>query len=342
MENLKLAFRKARKRKSNKPSVKKFEENLEEQLNTLKQELETFTYKPVPLKRFVIRDPKTRTIYASAFRDRVLHHAIINIIGSLFERCFIYDSYASRVNKGAHAAIERFDRFTRKVSKNGKLVRQAHSPNSIAGYVLKADIRHYFETVDHEALIKIIERKIRDGDVVWLIRQILGNYDCKVLGKGMPLGNYTSQFFANVYLNELDYFIKHELKVKYYIRYVDDFVIFHRDKSQLKTYKSKINDYLKINLKIELHKDKSRVMPLRGGVAFLGYRIFYHYKLLGLRNKRKFERTFGKKLNLYEKGLLSYEALVASLQGWRGHAIHANTYKLQRGILENILKLSFN
>ena len=142
---------------------------------------------------------------------------------------------------------------------------------------------------------------MQDRKVIWLIQQILNNYQEEISGKGMPLGNFTSQFFANIYLNELDYFVKHKLKVRYYMRYVDDFVILHQDKGQLNQYKDKINEYLK-NLKLELHPDKSHILPLRKGVPFLGYRIFYCHKLLRKSNLRKFQRNFKEKLEAVEGG----------------------------------------
>src|SRR3989344_1402290 len=232
IENLRLAFKKSRKDKTLLPYVVEFEENLDENLMELHKELSAFIYKPNELKRFIVRDPKTRTIHASVFRDRVVYHAIVNILEPIFDKRFIYDSHASRKNKGTHNAVKRFDKFKRKISKNGKLAENAYNKNNIIGYVLKADIKHYFNNVDHERLLEIIERKIKDKNIIWLIKQILNNFDSSIKGKGMPLGNLTSQFFANVYLNELDQFVKHKLKAKYYIRYVDDFLILHNSKEK--------------------------------------------------------------------------------------------------------------
>lgn len=237
LRNLQLAFKKAKKGKSKKWYVVEFEDNLYNELEKLKTELETQTYEPKPLKRFVIRDPKTRVIHASAFRDRVVHHATCNIIEPIFEKVFIYDTYANRKNKGTHAGLKRFDEFERKVSRNGELLRNAKDGNMVVEYALKADIKHYFDTVDIETLMKIIGKKIIDEKVLQLIETILNNHDFKIKGKGMPLGNLTSQFFANVYLSELDYYIKHNLKAKYYVRYVDDFVILHGSKEKLQLYK---------------------------------------------------------------------------------------------------------
>ena len=344
-ENLQLAFRKAKKGKSSKQYVIEFEKNLEDNLLMLRSELLLHSYKPQTLKTFILRDPKTRKISKSDFKDRVVHHALCNIIENIFDRRFIYDSYANRKGKGVHLALKRFDYFKRKVSCNGKTRINCVGDSDVIGYILKADIKHYFEEVDHQILINILKKKIRDDRIIWLIKQILKNHKTKIEGKGMPLGNLTSQFFAKVYLNELDYFVKHKLKVKYYLRYVDDFVILHDKYKILDDFKVIIDNYLIKNLKLELHPTKSKIIPLRNGINFLGYRIFYHYKSLRKSNIRKFERKFNEKLKLYEQGLFNYEGFIKSLQGWLGYAMWANTYKLRTSlvkIIDNSLKIQNN
>ena len=173
-ENLLLAFQKAKKGKSKRDYVRKFEKKLENNIIKLRKELISQTYKPKPLKIFIVREPKTRKISKSRFRDRVIHHAVINIIGFLFEKSFIYDSHANQIGKGTLKAIERFNYFKAKVSKN--FTRKS--------YVLKADIKHYFEEVDHEILIGILRSKIKDEKVIWLIRRILANLPCGQIGGG--------------------------------------------------------------------------------------------------------------------------------------------------------------
>jgi len=261
-ENLLLAFKKARKGKTKKLYVRRFEENLKENLLELQKRLLSKSYRPALLKKIIVRDPKTRKIYKSVFIDRIVHHAIVNILKLIFELIFIWDSYASRKGKGHHKAIKRFDYteqkskplplgsgqsqatdflalshkvlnkpillsvgktqilydFKRKVSKNGRKLKGIKDNNYICGYVLKADIKHYFDEVNHKVLLEIIREKVKDEEVMWLIRQVLENYRGGKQGCGMPLGNYTSQFFANVYLNELDYFVKHFFRAKYYTR----------------------------------------------------------------------------------------------------------------------------
>ncbi|MDP1695982.1 MAG: reverse transcriptase domain-containing protein [archaeon] len=332
-ENLYLAYKKARKGKSKKESVQIFDKDVERNLRELQEELITLKYKPRPLKRFIVRDPKTRVIHASAFRDRIVHHCLINILEPIFEKVFIYDSFASRKEKGTHLAIKRFDEFKRKVTQNGIKIKGKH--RGVQGYCLKSDIKHYFNTVDHAILLGILERKIKDDRILWLTQKILNNFDMEKPGKGMPLGNFTSQFFANVYLNELDYFVKHSMKAKFYIRYVDDFIILHRSEKRLEYFKQEIIKFMK-EIGLELHPEKTQIIPLQKGITFLGYRVFYHHKLLRKRNFKQFKRNIKKKLELVKKGLLKKEDLIRELQGWFGYAQWANTYNLRKRLKEQI------
>jgi len=327
LSNLILAWREARKGKTRKAYVVEFEPNLLENLLKLQEELKNQTYRPEPLKTFILRDPKTRKISKSAFCDRIIHHALVRLIEPIFDKGFIYGSCANRKGKGNLFAIKRFELFKRKVTNNLKT----------EAFCLKADIKHYFDEVKHEVLIKIIRRKISDEKVIWLIKQILNNLPVAIGGdgafykKGMPLGNLTSQFFANVYLHELDYFVKHKLKAKYYIRYVDDFVILHKNKEQLGIWKQEINDFLKSELKLELHPEKSKIVSLSRGIDFVGFRNFYYYKSLRKRNMEKILI----KINQSEKGEICYEKLMESFHGWKAYAKWADSYKLIREIERN-------
>jgi RNA-directed DNA polymerase len=335
MGNLVIAWRKARKGKTNVYYVKEFEKNLEKNLLDLYYELKNKTYRPKPLVNFILRDPKTRKISKSDFRDRIVHHAICNIIEPIFERIFINDSCANRIGKGNLFALERFEKFIRKVSRNGKINGWFNS-NQVKGRCLKCDIKHYFEEVDHEILINIIKRKIADEGIIWLIKEILNNVSVQLGGeskKGMPLGNLTSQFFANIYLNELDYFVKHILKAKYYIRYVDDFVILHESKEQLGIWKEQIDRFLREKLKIELHPQKSRIIPLSKGIDFVGFRNFYYCTLLRKRNIGGMLR----KITLFKKGEIDFRDLYEIYQGWQAYAKWANTSNLRDKIKGEII-----
>lgn len=342
LKNLVLAWEKAREGKTKKDYVIEFESNLQNNLFELHEELKKQTYKPETLINFIVKDPKTRKISKSAFRDRIIHHAICNIITPLFDRTFIYDSCANRKGKGNLFALKRLDSFVRKVSRNGK-INGWFNKNQIKGYCLKADIKHYFEEINLNILVEIIKRKITDEKVICLIKKILENsakfgaprdvYDSRIVEpKGMPLGNLTSQFFANVYLNELDYFVKHSLKAKYHIRYVDDFVILHNSKGQLEIWKAEIDKFLREKLKIELHPQKSKIIPLSRGIDFVGFRNFWHYKLVRKRNVRKILL----KIEQYRNGELSKEKILESFQGWNAYAKWADSFGLRRDVVKKI------
>jgi len=335
--NLEQAYEKAQRHKTGTPAVQEFEKHWQLNLCALMKELRNKTYKPQPLRKFILRDPKTRTICVSEFRDRIVHHALINILQPIFEPRFIHDSYASRKHKGTLPAIKRFDQFLKKVTKNGRLIYTARNANQVQGYALKADIKHYFDTVDHNILLNIIAKRIKDQKVLWLAKVILDNYNSGIPGKGMPLGNWTSQFFANIYLNELDQYIKHKLKAKYYIRYVDDFVILHQNKTILADYKAKIKTFLQ-TLQLELHPEKCKTIPLRRGITFLGYRIFYKHKLVRQLNIRKILKRLKEMLELYKQDHITAEDILETLHGWNAYAKHANTHKLRTTLTQTTQK----
>lgn len=337
-ENLFLAYKKAKKGKSKKLYVVEFENDLQNNLLKLKTELIEKTYKPDPIVIVVIRDPKTRKIGKASFRDRVVHHALVNILHPIFEPIFIYDNFASRKKKGHHKALERFDYFIKKVTQNGKKLKGIEDNNYVQGYALKADIIQYFESIDHEILLRIVNERVSDKDILWLTKKIL-EYNAPIKGRGVPLGNYTSQFFANVYLNKLDYFVKHTLRARYYLRYVDDFVILDKNKEKLERYKVYINDCLH-TLGLKLHPTKSRVIPLHQGVPLLGFRVFYYYKLLkesGIRQIRRNLRVWRKD---YLKGI-KYEDIALRLQGWLAHAEHGNTHNFRKKIVREFNRIFF-
>jgi retron-type reverse transcriptase len=374
--NLLQAFYKARRGKRDKRYVGAFELNLEGEILALQRELQEGTYRPSPLHRFVIRDPKSRVIHAPAFRDRVVHHAICNVLEPIFDRTFIFDSYASRKGKGTHAALERFDAFQRKLTANGKLVSHAKDGNilekrsprkaeafrdigklmlsedfsgyrrcyassqMVCGWAFKADIRHYFPSIDHEILMSLLRRKVGDERVLDLLAMILKAYSPEGC-KGMPLGALTSQLFANVYLNPLDHFVKGNLHAKFYLRYLDDSVILERSKEKLEGMKSQISDFLISRLNLELHPEKSRISPFHRGVGLLGFRVFYHYRLLKKSNLAHFYRRLAEQEQAHLTGALSKENFEKSVAGWLAHAAWGNTYKLRERVLRNAFVLCF-
>jgi RNA-directed DNA polymerase len=326
IKNLELAFRKARKHKTKKLDVIDFEKNLKENLARIQVELLLHSYRPRPLNTFILRDPKTRKISKSDFRDRVVHHALCNVIAPIFEKSLIYDSYANRKGKGVIKAIARFEQYKREESGNG----------AVSCFVLKADVQHYFENVNHDILIRIIRERVKSKEVIWLIKAILCHYKTKEPGKGMPLGNLTSQFFANVYLNELDRYVKHTIKARHYVRYVDDFVILHRSKDMLEDLKERIDEFLKMRLSLWLHPDKSKIRMLRSGTDFLGLRVYPHHKLLKKRNIRKFRKKFDLLLFTYQSKHAGFDEIYDFLEGWVAYSRYANTYNLRKRFLSPV------
>lgn len=343
-QNLFLAYLKARKRKTTRDYVLKFEENLNDNLGLLREELLSKTYRPQPLRTFILRDPKTRKISVSEFRDRIVYHAVCRVIEPIFEKYFIHDSYANRKNKGTLAAINRLNAFIKKVTKNGTLVKKSFRPR-VRGFYLKCDIKKYFDNVPHQKMLDVLSRIIIDKKLLFLIKTILGNYHSKSAGSGMPLGNLTSQFFANIYLNELDQFVKHKLKAKYYLRYVDDFVILSSNKPQLEHFLNEIKLFLKEHLDLELSPNKTMIFPISRGIDFIGFRHFYPHRLLGQKAIRKiytkinglyFEyQTFSSAKN-YGLKQSCYDRLCESFQGWQAYAKLSEAYRLKRKIVKII------
>ncbi|MBI4651198.1 group II intron reverse transcriptase domain-containing protein [Candidatus Desantisbacteria bacterium] len=330
--NLLLASQKTQKGKRFKDGIALFNLNLEKELIKLQKELQEMTYHHGEYRDFFVYDPKRRLISAAPYRDRVVHHALCNIIEPIFNKAFIYDSYANRKEKGTHAAINRYTEFAGKNK-----------------YVLQCDIQKYFQSVNHEILLEIISKKITCVKTLWLIREIINtrcdeNYFFYFENddlfspfekkKGIPIGNLTSQFFANVYLNGFDHFIKETIKCPY-IRYVDDFVVFGNDKEQLHEVKNQMDIYL-ASLRLKLHERKCRIYQIKDGLNFLGYRIFPEYRLLKKDNILRMKRKLKKLSHQYKHGSISLDKIHQSIQSWIGHASHADTYNLRSKLLGSV------
>ena len=329
-ENLLSAARKAQRSKRFQTDVARFNFHLEKEVYRLQTELQTQTYRPGAYHEFYVYKPKLRKISAAPYRDRVVHHALCNVVEPIFERTFIYDSYACRKGKGTHKAVDRFTEFSRKNA-----------------YVLKCDIKKYFPSIDHEILKSRFRRKIRDAGVLWLmdlivessnpqeyIREYFQGDDLLTSlhrKRGIPIGNLTSQFFANIYLNGFDHFVKEDLKCRYYIRYVDDFVVLERDKARLHQVKAEMDTYL-AQLRLKLHPHKCQVSPVKDGIDFLGYRIFPTHRQLRASSVRRARRRLHRLREDYERGDISWADVNHSVQSWLGHVKHADTYGLRRAI----------
>jgi len=242
----------------------------------LHQDLANHTYNHGSYQAFRINDPKPRQIHKSLVCDRLLHHAIYHQLYPFFDRTFISDSFSCRINRGTHKALNRFRRLGYKVSKN----------NTQTCWVLKCDIRKFFENINHEILVGILKAYIKDEKIIWLLEKVIFSFS-SALGRGLPLGNLTSQLFVNIYMNEFDQFVKHKLKAKYYIRYADDFVVLSSDKSWLEELLPRIGDFLKENLRLDLHPNKIYIKTLASGVDFLGWVHFPDHRVLRTTTKRR-------------------------------------------------------
>ncbi len=333
-ENLLSAARKSQRSKRFQTEVAHFNFHLEKELYRLQGELQTQTYCPGTYHEFHIYEPKLRKISAAPYRDRVVHHALCNVIEPIFDRTFIFDSYACRKGKGTHKAVNRFTEFSRK-----------------NGYVLKCDIRKYFPSIDHNILKARFRRKIRDAQVLWLMDLIVDSSNPQEYVQayfegddlltslhrrcGIPIGNLTSQFFANIYLNGFDHFVKEALKCRYYIRYVDDFVVLDSDKVRLHQVKAAMTDYL-AGLRLKLHPHKCQVFPVSTGTDFLGYQVFPTHRRLRASSVRRARRRLRRLERDYRVGKISWGDVQHSVRSWLGHVQHADTYGLRRAIFSDL------
>jgi retron-type reverse transcriptase len=287
-----------------------FESQLVEHIVEIHRLLEAKMYVHGEYTAFNISDPKPRNIHKAIVRDRLVHHLVYRSLYWYFDRRFIYDSYSCRVNKGTHRALDRFQYFARKVSKN----------NTRTCFVLKCDIKKFFASIHHETLHMILERHIQDKDIRWLLKQVVSSFHTTEIGVGLPLGNLTSQLLVNIYMHEFDMYMKQELKVKYYIRYADDFVIFSDDKMYLESVLASIEDFLEERLKLTLHPNKVSITTFASGVDFLGWVHFPYHRQLRSTTKRKVIRNM--------KGYPKPE----TVSSYRGLLSHGNTYTLQKKI----------
>jgi retron-type reverse transcriptase len=359
-ENLYLAWRKARKGKRGRLQPAMFERVQDDELLALQEELQTFTYQPGMYHSFYIHDPKKRLISAAPFRDRVVHHALCRIIEPLWERRFIYDTYANRAGKGTHRALDRTQSFARRYR-----------------YFLQCDVRQFFPSIDHVILKDEFTRLIRDDKTLWLCNQILesgvgilaeeyemvyfkgdepstgfpwpdhqdgrqaqpGGSGQGLLAanrpRGLPIGNLTSQFWANVYLNGFDHFVKRELKCQAYVRYVDHFLLFSDDKHELACWRKEIVQKL-ADLRLTLHEECAQIFPTSTGIPFLGFRIFPAHRRVKQRKVIHFRRRLRRLQKEYFAGGITFMEINASVQGWINHVRYADSWGLRRTVLGDV------
>lgn len=270
MESLLLAWREFARGKTKKRDVQEFERNLVENLLDLQTELQNGTYRHGAYQAFKINDPKPRDIHKALVRDRVLHHVLYRSLSPFYFPIFISDSYSCQLGKGTHKVLNRFTKLSRIVSKN----------NTKQCFVLKCDIKKFFATIDHEILFKILKGRISDRQLLCLLRVVVDSFNSGEEGKGLPLGNLTSQLLVNIYMHEFDTYVKQTLKVKYYIRYADDFVVLSPNKEYLEGVLVEVYQFLAKRLALTLHPRKVSIETLSSGIDFLGWVHFPHHKIL--------------------------------------------------------------
>ena len=333
--NLLKAARNASRGKRHLANVARFRFRLEDELIQLQDELESKTYQPGQYRTFEIFEPKRRMISAAPFRDRVVHHALCNVLEPVFEKSFVFDSYACRKGKGTHAAVDRAQQYTR-----------------CNAFVLKCDLRKFFPSVDHEILKTVIRRKIKDTSVLWLVETIIdaSNVQETIDGwfpgddlltpldrrRGLPIGNQTSQFFANVLLNPLDHFFRDHLNVAGYARYVDDFLVFGNDKEQLSDIRNRCRSFLE-TYRLRLHPQKSVISRTEFGFPFLGIRVFPNHRRLPRQNLVRARQRLRSMQEKFQAGDATLPEIRQRLMSWHGHVMHADASGLCKDLLSTTI-----
>ncbi len=310
-KHLSNAAYRAKKGNQQTQEVQQFYFNLEKELIKLSLKLQTYTYQPGPYRYFNITDPKPRKISVAPFRDRVVHHALVSLLEEKYNKRFIYDSYACQIGKGTHRAVYRAQYFLRKNK-----------------WFFKSDVASFFDMIDHEILFLCLRRVPFDPRLISLAEIIVENGGKN--GKGLPIGNLTSQFFANVYLHELDFFVKQQLGCKYYIRYMDDFVLFSNDKAQLKEWRKQIEQFLAVFLKLILNPKATFFNQRMNGLRFLGTRVFPKTIRIHPDNLKRSFRKIKLREKQYLSGDLDEDKLLQCVDSIQGHMCAYNTTALRK------------
>ena len=334
LDNLYTAYCKARKGKRRRPDVARFGLDLEQNLCALQQELATGTYTPGAYRQFTVYERKPRVISVAPFRDRVVHHGVMGVLEPLLDKRFIADCYACRQDKGVHRAVDRYQRFAREYA-----------------YVLKLDIRRYFPSIDRAILKQHLARRIKDRPVLDLLDRIIDNgpdthapvhffpgddlVSVSERCRGLPIGNLTSQFFANLYLDGFDHWLKETRRLKGYLRYVDDIFLLGNDKQYLWALRDAIAVKLQA-LRLSLHEEKTRIYRTTEYVDVLGYKVSRYRRRLRNDNGFRFLRRLRRMSRLYQAGEMDWPILNASVQSWIGHARHAETDALRGAIFSQV------
>lgn len=325
IEHLFSAWKKFSKGKLKRSDISAFWINLEDNIFNLYDELTNLSYIPREYSSFVVTDPKRRIIHKAEVRDRIVHEIVFEYLNTIFDKSFIFHSYSSRVEKGTHRAVIHSQKFCQKIYKTHKY----------SCFGLKCDIKSFFDSVDHKILFELIKRKVKDTYILSLVWLIISHFEKKP-NKGIPLGNMTSQIFANIYMNELDFYMKNVLKTKYYLRFNDDFIIFHHDRNYLQELITIIRDFLDKNLQLMLPDSKLSIRSLRQGIDFLGMVILPY----GLVHRTKSKKRMMTKININNKSWLnnqiSYTKYMNSINSYLGMIKISNSYNLRKTIISDI------
>jgi len=322
-ENLTLAAEKTLSGHKHKPAAARFHFNLETELFSLQEELSSGAWRPRPYRTFTVYEAKPRQICASEIRDRVVHHAVCNILDPIFECRMIHETYACRVGKGAHAAVRRAQQFMRR-----------------ADYSLQCDVKKYFASIDHQALKTMLRRILKDRLLLDLLDRIIDHpLPGAEPGRGIPIGNLTSQYFANYYLGALDHFIKEDLHIKGYLRYMDDWLIFSDRKEELHETLAAVREFLRDRLKLELKEKSLRIAPVWSGISFLGFRVYPGTIRMSNDKWARFRRIVREREASYLAGEIDEDELARSVRSMIAHLEHADSLFARKRFFDGSLNL---
>ena len=281
----------------------KFFFHLEPELITLQREMLDGSYRPGAYRFFEVRDPKRRTIAVAPFRDRVAHHSVVAVMEPIFEPCFIHDSYATRKGKGTHLAVEKTQSFCRRWP-----------------WYMRMDVEKFFDSVNHDILLRLVARKIKDQRFLDLLTHIVRNASLSDIA--LPIGNLTSQFLANIYLNPLDHLIKDQWRVPGYLRYMDDFVVFAEEKADLLWMRSRVEDFLSDQLRLRLKPTGTWINRTSHGLSFVGWRIFPHHIRQRSKTRKRSLQRLNERMVQWRAGAVDDNGLASSLNSIIGHIRH--------------------
>ena len=324
LENLFECWDLFRRGKRQKYDVQVFERHREDNIFSLRDDLISLKYKHGAYFQFDVFDPKKRNINAASVRDRLVHQVVFSTLSSIFDKRFIFHSFSSRSGKGTHLGSSFLMKMLHESSLNG----------SLNCYALKMDIKKFFDNIDHAILKKLIRKVVNDEKLLKIVDIIIDSFQMDGKRVGVPLGNVTSQLFANIYLHELDVFIKHKLRKKFYLRYCDDFIIVSHDFSELKELIPLVGLFLNDSLQLKLHPKKIILRSLHQGIDFLGYIHFFHHQLLRMSTKKRMFRRLHHAQELFFANKITATSMDQKLQSYLGLLSHANHYTLSQ-ILKN-------